>query len=152
MKHIWYHDKRYDIIYDNRYDIKFLFHMILSLYMIWLISYIYLWYHRQYHIHDIMHDIAVWYCATDFMILQMISYSISYDIMCTSKFNDIIENCMISYMILNMISIFHIIWCLSTTKYLWYHSFDYDDYDTICNIISMISYIWYYIGYTMTSN
>ncbi len=54
--------------------------LILSLFMI---SYIVLWYHRQYHIHDIMHDIAVWCYATDFMILQMISYIISYDIMCT---------------------------------------------------------------------
>ncbi len=53
---------------------------------------------------------------------------------------------MISYMILNMMSIFYIIWHLSTSKYLWYHSFDYD---IICNMISMISYIWYCIWYFM---
>jgi hypothetical protein len=45
-----------------------------------------------------------------------------------------------------MISIFYIIWYLSTSKYLWCNSFDFD---IICNILSLISYIWYCIWYFM---
>jgi len=39
----------------------------------------------------------------------MISFTKSNDIVCTLNFYDIIKKCMISYMILNMISIFHIV-------------------------------------------
>ena len=70
----------YDIITEGMISYM-ITDMISSFYFIWY--WVYLWYHRQYHIHDIMHDIAVWYDTTDFMILQMISYTVSYVIMCT---------------------------------------------------------------------
>ena len=50
------------------------------------------------------------------MILQMISYTKSCVVMCTLNFYDIVRKCMISYMILNNISIFHIVWYLFYLK------------------------------------
>ncbi len=55
-----------------------------------------------------MHDIAVWYYAAEFIILQIILAAKSYDAVGTLNFYDILKTIMISYMILDMKLIFQI--------------------------------------------